>query len=237
LEDLAGPDKAFFADYDLVGANLEGAVTDNGEHYPPVNLYDFAFRPDWVEDLRDYGFSYFTLANNHFSDQGQRGMEETRKHLSAMGLAFSGCQDRQVGDCSVTTMERNGKKIGLAGFSMVYGTFDLEEAKKQVTALAEVSDLVIVNVHWGTEYEHQFGRLQTSIGRAFVDAGADIIVGHHPHVVQGLETYRGRPIFYSLGNFIFDQMFSAATQEGLALDLVVDGDNLRRCYCPCRRSA
>jgi poly-gamma-glutamate synthesis protein (capsule biosynthesis protein) len=149
-----------------------------------------------------------------------------------MGLAFSGCQDRQVAECSVTTVERAGKRIGLAGYSMVYGTFDLEEAKRQVAELAEATDLAIVNIHWGTEYQHQFGRLQSSIGKALIDAGADIVVGHHPHVVQGMESYKGRPIFYSLGNFIFDQMFSPDTQEGLALALSVDGGRVEAKLLP-----
>jgi poly-gamma-glutamate synthesis protein (capsule biosynthesis protein) len=102
---------------------------------------------------------------------------------------------------------------------MVYGQFDREAAKKIVSGLASSTDFTIINIHWGTEYEHQFNKLQKEIAHELVDAGADIIIGHHPHVVQGMEMYQGKPIFYSLGNFVFDQYFSPDTQEGLAVGL------------------
>jgi len=102
---------------------------------------------------------------------------------------------------------------------MVQDHFSLTEAKEMVEEADLESDLVIVNIHWGVEYEHFFNPYQKEWGRALVDAGADLIIGHHPHVVQGMEIYKGKPIFYSLGNFIFDQYFSEATQEGLALDI------------------
>ena len=90
--------------------------------------------------------------------------------------------------------------------------------------MAETTDLVIVNVHWGTEYEHQFNKIQQETAHNLIDAGADIIIGHHPHVVQGIEIYQGKPIFYSLGNFIFDQYFSSDTRAGLAVGInITDG--------------
>ena len=100
--------------FNLVGANLEGAVTAGGKHYPPQNSYDFAFLPDSVEILKDYGFNFFNLANNHFSDQGKRGQEETRKELASMGFDFSGCQDAVADkDCSPAIVEIKGRKISM----------------------------------------------------------------------------------------------------------------------------
>lgn len=221
LEGFAGEDKFFFNGWDLIGANLEGAVTDNGEHYAPHNSYDFAFSPERISQLKKYGFNYFTLANNHFSDQGQTGVDQTRKNLSDLGFMFSGAIDAHIDEYSNKRWETNGKSVSLIGLSMVYNHFDLESAKQMVIKSASSSDLVIVNIHWGNEYEHEFNNYQQNIGRALIEAGADIIVGHHPHVVQGLEIYQGKPIFYSLGNFIFDQYFSSATQEGLALGLEI----------------
>lgn len=208
-----------FNGFDLIGANLEGAVTDNGAHYAPANLYDFAFHPDLISELKKYNFTFFTLANNHFTDQGQKGVEETRKKLAELDFDFTGCPDRQVGDCSIKTIEVNGKKIGMAGFSQVYGLVDNEEAKKKIAELKAGVDLVIANVHWGEEYTHYFNKYQKILAHDLIDAGADIIIGHHPHVVQGMEIYQGKPIFYSLGNFIFDQYFSADTQEELAVEI------------------
>ncbi len=205
--------------YDLVGANLEGAVTDGGAHYPPVNSYDFAFAPELIGSLKNYNFSYFNLANNHLADQGERGIMETRRNLASRGFLFAGCGDRNTGDCSATTTVINGKIVGFIGFSMVYGLLDANEIINIVSRLDQAADLLIVNIHWGVEYEHRFNSIQRQVAHDMVDAGADLVIGHHPHVVQGMEIYKGKAIIYSLGNFIFDQYFSPDTQEGLALGI------------------
>ncbi|QQG52465.1 MAG: CapA family protein [Candidatus Falkowbacteria bacterium] len=209
----------FWSGADIVGANLEGAVTDNGAHYAPQNAYDFAFAPERIAELQAYGFNYFSSANNHFSDQGQNGVEETRKNLSELGFYYSGSTDAKVDEYSRKDIIVSGQKIAMIGLSMVYNNFDLEAAEKLIGTASLETNLVIVNIHWGTEYEHQFNKHQQAIGHALIDTGADAIIGHHPHVVQGVEIYQGKPIFYSLGNFIFDQYFSADTQEGLSVGL------------------
>jgi len=206
-------------DYDIISANLEGAVTDGGEHYAPANAYDFAFSPNLISEFKKYGFNSFTIANNHLADQGERGIIETRKNLSNLDLFYVGCIDQQVADCSIDIIRLHDKIVGLAGYSMVYGVLDEKSMLEQVSYLNSVSDLVIINIHWGTEYEHYFNSKQQQVGRSLIDAGADIVIGHHPHVVQGLEIYQNRPIFYSLGNYIFDQYFSSDTQEGLAVKI------------------
>lgn len=218
LSGLDGDNK-FWEGADIVGANLEGAVTDEGKHYAPQNAYDFAFVPERIAELKAYGFNYFTSANNHFSDQGQIGVEETRKNLSELGFNYSGSTDAKIDEYSRKDVIVSNQKIALIGLSMVYNNFDLEAAEKLIETASLETDLVIVNIHWGTEYQHQFSEHQQNIGRALIAAGADAIIGHHPHVVQGMELYQGKPIFYSLGNFIFDQYFSEDTQEGLSIGL------------------
>lgn len=236
LDDLAGEEKEFFVGYDIIGANLEGAVTNEGDHYPPHNLYDFAFAPERIAELKDYGFNYFALANNHFSDQGERGIIETRKNLSEQGFYFSGAADARIDENTRQDLEIAGRKIAMISLSMVYNNFDLSQAKDLVEKAAVETDFTIINLHWGNEYQHLFNRYQQNVGRALISAGADIIIGHHPHVVQGIEIYQGKPILYSLGNFIFDQYFSAATQESLAVDLTIDDDELTISFLPLRSS-
>ncbi len=107
----------------------------------------------------------------------------------------------------------------MAGFSQVYGLLDADKMLETVRDLASSSDYVVVNIHWGIEYQSKHGQIQQDLAHKLVDAGADAIIGHHPHVVQGSEVYKGKPIFYSLGNFIFDQYFSVETQRGLAVGL------------------
>lgn len=215
-----------FSQFDLVGANLEGAVTNGGEHYLPKMGFDFAFLPERVEELKKYNFSYFTIANNHITDQGEKGLAETRSNLSKLGFEYSGEPDAQISNNSVVTLIRQEKKITLVAFSMVYHNFDLTKAKEIIMTARAKSDWVIVNIHWGSEYEHNYSANQQKIAHEFIDSGADIIIGHHPHVVQGIEVYKNRPIFYSLGNFVFDQYFSPDTQEGLGVELDLGEKNI-----------
>ncbi|MFA6514340.1 MAG: AmmeMemoRadiSam system protein B [Patescibacteria group bacterium] len=221
LAELAGEENRFFSGVDIISANLEGTVTDKGAHYAPINSYDFAFSPERIAELKTYNFNYFTLANNHFSDQGQKGVEETRKNLSTLGFNYSGSNDALVDEYARKDIEISGKKIAMIGLSMVYNDFNLDKAKNLIIEAKTDSDLVVVNIHWGVEYQNKFNKHQQIIGRALINSGADVIIGHHPHVSQGMEIYQGKPIFYSLGNFIFDQYFSAETQESLAVGLDV----------------
>jgi AmmeMemoRadiSam system protein B len=219
FEKLKGEENRFFRGIDMVSANLEGTVADGGKHYAPLMSYDFSFDPNLINELHQYNFNFFNLANNHLADQGEKGIQETRKNLDKLNFNYSGCMDRKVDECSSKVIELNGYQIGMAGFSMVYGKFNQIEANKIIQDLKNDTDLVIVNVHWGVEYTHYHNNLQQETAYSFIDNGADMIIGHHPHVVQGMEIYKGKPIFYSLGNFIFDQYFSDDTQEGLGVGI------------------
>jgi len=216
----------FFDDYDLIGSNLEGTVTNNGAHYSPILAYDFAFDPQVVEGLKEYNFNFFNLANNHFSDQGEQGISETRINLDKLGFSYVGCRNGRISDCSGKIIEIGGKKIGMLGFSTVYAKFDQDKANQIIQQLEDSTDLIIANIHWGIEYSHNQNQTQQKIAHNLIDAGVDIIIGHHPHVVQGIEIYKNKPIFYSLGNFVFDQYFSAATQEGLAIGVEINNQNM-----------
>jgi poly-gamma-glutamate synthesis protein (capsule biosynthesis protein) len=220
------------SDYEIIGANLEGAVTDNGSHYLPEMSYDFAFSPEIIKQLAGYHINFFNLANNHLSDQGERGIMETRDNLRNLGYFFSGCPDGLAGECSATVVNNGGEKVALAGFSMVYSQLDEAVVRRVVSELASTTDFVVVNIHWGTEYEHKFNQAQQNMAYALIDAGADVIIGHHPHVVQGIEIYRDKLIFYSLGNFIFDQYFSEDTQEGLAVEIELANDKVNYALLP-----
>ena len=218
---IATDENRFFMGPDMVSANLEGAVTNDGQHYLPTVPHDFAFDPALIKKLnQDYFFNFFTLSNNHVTDQGQTGLAETRTNLAELDIPFSGCPDAEIEEnCAYRIIEIADQKIAMLGLSMVYHMFDTEKATEIIKKLDTENDLVIVNIHWGVEYEHQFNTLQQKLARQFIDNGADIIIGHHPHVVQGMEIYQNKPIFYSLGNFIFDQYFSSATQEGLSVGI------------------
>jgi poly-gamma-glutamate synthesis protein (capsule biosynthesis protein) len=144
-----------------------------------------------------------------------------------LGFDYVGCADRKVDDCSFNIKEINDVKVGFLAYSMVYGILDEEKLLAQIKEVKKQVDLVIVNIHWGVEYEHIARSNQKNLAHKMIDAGADAIIGHHPHVVQNLEIYNNKPIFYSLGNFIFDQYFSNETQEGLAVGLTYESSKMQ----------
>jgi poly-gamma-glutamate synthesis protein (capsule biosynthesis protein) len=227
-------EEGFFSGYDIVSANLEGAVTDLGEHYPPANKYDFAFDPYDIKALNEYYFNYFSIANNHINDQGKRGVDETIKNLSELGFLFSGSGDGQLSSRNSTSTLAKGRRVALLSFSAIYRSLPEEALVSAIGRAAADSDLVVVNVHWGVEYEHQALPKQRELAAKMAAAGADLIIGHHPHVVQGVELIGRTPVFYSLGNFIFDQFDTADTQEELGVAVAVFGDRLEVKMLPLR---
>jgi poly-gamma-glutamate synthesis protein (capsule biosynthesis protein) len=217
---------------DVMMANLEGAATTEGAHYEPQLSIDFAFAPNDVAQLKNYGFNFFSLANNHILDQGQVGLTETQKNLEVLGFNYVGCPDRQVGDCSFKIENINDVKIGWLAYSMVYGILDEEKLREQIETVSAKTDLTITMIHWGVEYEGQARSNQVALAHQMIDAGADAIIGSHPHVVQNVEIYNNKPIFYSLGNFIFDQYFSAETQQGLGVGLIFNNGKMEITLLP-----
>lgn len=216
----------FYDNYDLISANLEGAITNDKIYYPPEKEFDFTFSPEVIDGLKNYNFNFFNLANNHFDDQGQQGIDETRENLNKLGFSYVGCRNGIISDCSSKMILLKNKKIEMIGLSAFWGEFDLDGVKQKISELKNKTDLVIVNIHWGGEFNTQFDSYQQKIAHSLIDSGVDVIIGHHPHVVQGIEIYNDKPIFYSLGNFVFDQYFSEETQKGLAIELIFKNDEL-----------
>jgi hypothetical protein len=201
---------------DVAFANLEGPLLDGGESVKCKGSKSgrcFAFRVPtrYGEHLRDAGISVVSLANNHVGDFGDDGRRSTRETLERLGIRYSGAPGE------VARLEVRGTRIALVAFSVSAGTNDLTDipgAVRIVEDLAKEADLVVVSMHGGAEgagFQHVPPGVEEFYGesrgdlRAFthavIDAGADLVLGHGPHVVRGLEVYRGRLVAYSLGNF------------------------------------
>ena len=185
---------SYFEADDATFVNLEGTLTDVGN--PADKTYTFRGSPAYSHILTDNSVEVVTLANNHSFDYGQAGYDSTRTVLEEAGIPYG---ERDSGvlielDC--------GLKVGLYG--MVYYKLDAEDMKTEIAALREQgAELVIVAPHWGVEGSYRPNQLQTDIGHAAIDAGADIVWGSHPHVLQPIETYGNGIIYYSMGNFCF----------------------------------
>jgi len=212
-----------FSDNDLAWANLEGPVLYNPPE-TPINGMSFAFQTNSLEALRGAGIGFLNLANNHGLDQGRSGLDESREILRSAGFVYMG-DPAKIGPESLATTTINGVRLAFLGFNATWNTFKLDEAVKLVRESKNYSDFALVMIHWGEEYKLIHNPEQEKIAHALIDAGGDVIFGHHPHVVQDIEKYSGKYIFYSLGNLVFDQWFSRETQEGLAVRTTIkDGE-------------
>lgn len=199
----------------LVG-NFESAVAREHIRTPDLT-FSFATPTSSLAALADYGFEYLSLANNHSYDKGEENFLYAKQQLDIRGITPFG--DQVIGETSVTYTEISGKSVALVGVYAVESAPAQEELAVLFAQASELSDFQVAYVHWGVEYELTHSDFQEELAHALVDAGADVVIGHHPHVVQNIASYNGVYIFYSLGNFVFDQYFSQEVQEGLWLEL------------------
>ncbi len=211
-------------DPDFLFANLEGPISD-ANYTNPGTAMTFNFRPDIIPILQKYGFNLLNLANNHAYDMGDYGATQTRLNLTNAGIHHFG-HAKEIREETTWTTEVNDTTLTFLGFNdSVYDHLDYTAATDLIRSHEETADFTIVSIHWGTEYRTTPTPSQTEHAHAFIDAGADIIIGHHPHVIESSEWHIGpdgpRPIYYSLGNFVFDQYFQQNVQEGLGLTITL----------------
>ncbi len=197
-------------------ANLEGAITTNPSIAQRDNtILHFTFDPQLAKAaLAPLNLTAVSLANNHTYDFGRTGYDATRDYLEPWGIKPFG--HPYNARALSTVLDVRDKQFCLVGYHSLYDA-TTTEVVQEIAALRPACDKVVVFAHWGDEYEHVANAQQVSAAHEFVDAGADLVIGAHPHVVQNVETYQDRAIFYSLGNFMFDQNFSWATTHGLAV--------------------
>jgi len=211
--------KDFLASADLTIGNLEGPIVKN-YFTVPNNSTRFSFAPNKAEVLAQVGFDYLSQANNHTNDPYIGAEVETKKYLAQNKIIGFG-QNRNSGQDKATKIVKNNQQINLFGLYTFGSDFDRAKALQNIKTQTEDGVLDIVFVHWGAEYQSKHNMTQEKLAHELIDAGVDMIIGHHPHVVQDFEQYKDKYIFYSLGNFVFDQYFSAEVQQGLALKLIL----------------
>jgi len=205
-------------DHTFVFANFEGPVLDRPRVITLASGLFFSFKPDAVDALKHAGFNIVNLANNHTFNQRERGFEDTKRILTEKHIAHFGVPIKSR-EKDVYIENFGGGTVAFIGYDDILSAIDMENAKALIAKMKNENDYVIVSVHWGQEYKIVQNQHQEELGHIFIDAGADTVIGHHPHVVQPMEIYNGKPIFYSLGNFVFDQYFSQNTQQGLAVGI------------------
>lgn len=195
---------------DLFFVNFEAPFAPQGPHDREGMV--FRVRPSMLSGLAYAGVDVVSLANNHIRDAGADNVAFTQRTFDRARIGW-------VLPGHPTYVTKRGVRIGFAGSAYTLG-LDSVQLQRDIRWLKRRRvDLVVVSMHAGTEYVTEPIAQQRAFAHAAVDAGADIVVGHHPHVPQAVERYRGRTIVYSLGNFIFDQFWSEATMRGQVLEL------------------
>ena len=182
--------KNMLAADDYTVANLETTIIDSGT--PLEKKFRFRGKPDYLNILKEGGVECVTTANNHSWDYGDSGYAETGRNLDKYGIGSFGYD-------KILTKDIKGLRFVFIGQS-----FSLQEnVLSLIKSIRDSVDFIIVVIHWGQESRYRPDRVQKNMGRALINAGADLVVGHHPHVLQPVEKYRGHYIAYSLGNFVF----------------------------------
>ncbi len=235
---LAGEENRFFYGMDDIHVNLEGPFA-NSRRYTTKSIA-FRFDPALIPTLKKYNFSIFDLANNHALDMGKAGFQESKDNLTKANLTFYG-DGYGMSDDALKIKQVDDFKIAFIGLNDTFYPLPTDKITNLIKQAKKTSDFAIVSIHWGEEYKFlKSNKRQQKLARDMIDAGADAIIGHHPHVVQEMEIYsppqsfgearKNKPIFYSLGNFIFDQYFSTETQQGLAIGLVLSKGGQQSIY-------
>ena len=222
---------------DIAIANFENPAPDNFRYHTKGTV--FSADPKLIKGLADAGIDYVGLANNHIGDAGQAGILQTIANLADDGIASSGAGKNARAAHKAALLDAGGVKVGILAYDTIakyYGAGSSKAGSAILSAKAVKADVaaarkagaqvVIVFPHWGTEYDPTPFKGQQALARAAIDAGADIVIGNHAHWAGALETYKGKPIWYALGNFVFDQTWSEPTMEGLTLELTFNGSTL-----------
>jgi poly-gamma-glutamate capsule biosynthesis protein CapA/YwtB (metallophosphatase superfamily) len=221
---------------DLTFGNLECPISDTGRNRH--HLYSFRADPQAIEGLKFAGFDVMSVANNHMFDWGRPALMDTVERLRAAGIRPVGAGANDLAAHYPVLVNLNGVRIAFLAYVNVppeeatagpdrpgVAWLDPGRTLADIRFARTLADLVIVSLHWGVEYSRRPLRSQVELAHQMIDAGADLVVGSHPHVTQPLEEYHGRWIAYSLGNFIFDQ-HDPPTHHGLMLDVTLAGKQI-----------
>lgn len=226
-----GAVKPYFDISDMTFINLEGPLTD----HPQEREKEFSMRgePKYVQILTYAGVDVVNLANNHVFDCGTTGFNDTLNLLKQNNIGY-------VGEGRKYIMEKNGVTVGFLGYKW-WGdkTAIKNQVAKDIATLKETVDVVVVQYHWGDDKQHYANDVQIDMAHSAIDNGADVVVGAHPHVIQGIETYKGKTIAYSLGNFCFGANNNPPDKDSMVLMVTLDklGNNTSVIVVPCKISS
>lgn len=216
--------RAFQHTHSYVIGNFESAIPE-----VHVKTGDFTFQfssaSSTLSYVYDSGFTHLSLANNHAYDFGEEGNESTVRSIHSANMTPFGNAVTE-GENSITRIDVNGETVSIIAIHAVWRSPDMNALKQLIVREEKQTDIQIAVIHWGIEYESVHSQSQEQLAHSLIDMGVDAIIGHHPHVIQDIGLYKNAPIFYSLGNYVFDQYWNEAVQTGLTVSLVPNDDTL-----------
>ncbi|SFG33189.1 CapA family protein [Prevotella sp. KH2C16] len=242
---------SLFRQADIVVGNLECPATHI--QAPVFKRFVFRAEPEWLQGLRRHGFTHLNLANNHSIDQGRAGLLDTRENIIRYGMVPLGAGATQKEASAPVLLADGERKVWMLASlrlplentpylpklpSVSQEPFDTLVSRVAMIRQQDPKAYIIVSLHWGWEHHERVLPRQREQAHRLIDAGADILVCHHPHVLQPAENYRGHMIYYSVGNFIFDQrrlrnslacvvQINITGQESIVKSLLVKIENCR----------
>lgn len=227
--------KEDFDDADMVITNLENVFTERPTHQPG-KIYTYkAHRIDYLDVLTEGGITHVNVVNNHMVDFMQEGFDDTLSYLDAYGINYFGTNltktdNIELGNIEVESysiFEKDGLKVGMLGY-LGFNTSYVSDEKilEDIHMMKEVEqvDYIIAAMHWGGQNTQEVNWRQKQMGRMLIDNGVDLVYGNHPHVLQEVEIYNGKPIYYSLGNFLFIDYKSAVDPDGAMINVQLEKD-------------
>lgn len=232
-----GAVRALLLGADLSIANFENPAPNDFTYHPAG--FRFSADPALIKGLADAGIDWVSMANNHVGDAGDAGILDTIRNLDGWGIAHGGAGANLAAARAPSILDAGGIKVAILGYDTIkpaYGAGPTSPGSNEMSvarvrqdvaaARAAGADLVVVFPHWGIEYTAKPTLLQRRLAHAAIDAGADLVVGNHPHWAGAVEVYRGHPIFYALGDFAFNIDRSEKTEEGITLEVTYQGTRL-----------
>ena len=218
----------------LAFVNLECPISDEGS--PKVGKeYTFRAPLALAQGLTSAGIDVVSVANNHVLDYGQAALADSIENLDLAGVAHAGAGSNRASAAAPAILVTPAGTVAVLAFTSIIpsgftatakqggvnpAVYDYAKVLESIEAASQKTDFVVVSVHWGTEYSSKADSGQRSLAHRMIDAGADLIIGHHPHVIQGIELYKNRVIAYSLGDFVFDH-WSRLTGEAFVLQVTL----------------
>ncbi|MEA4845934.1 MAG: CapA family protein [Clostridiaceae bacterium] len=243
-DSIWGDVKGILTSADISMVNLESPLSHRGCKEKDKQFI-FRGKPQYVKALESAGIDIVSLANNHILDYGEIALSDTMKHLDDTGILYAGAGQNDDAAYTPVYIDKGTVRLAVLSASHVIpfahwraeknkpgiaSAYDPARLLSEVKTASEKADIVLVYLHWGKEMKTQPEQYQKNIARSLIDAGADLVVGSHPHIIQGLEFYKGRLIAYSLGNLVFTN----SSRETMVLDVSFLGQEISEAYViPC----